>query len=148
MRDISNYEGLYAITSCGRVYSYRSKRFLKPAKDKDGYLYVVLSVNGKRKKCTIHRLVATAYIPNPDSLPTVNHKDEDKTNNSINNLEWMSGRDNVIYSQGKKVFCVEHNITYNSISDVALLLNVSVQAVSKAIKNNTSCQGLHFKFIK
>lgn len=147
MRDIDNYEGLYGITSCGKVYSYRSKRFLKPAKDKDGYLYVILCVNNVRKKYLIHRLVAMAYISNPDLLPTVNHKDEDKTNNSINNLEWMSRRDNVIYSQGKRVLCIENNIIYNSITDVAILLNVSIQAVSQAIKNNGSCRGLHFKYI-
>lgn len=147
MRDIKNYEGLYAITSCGKVYSYRTKKFLKPGTDKDGYLFVILSVNGNRKKYTIHRLVANTYIPNPDCLPTVNHKDEDKTNNSINNLEWMSNRDNVIYSSGKKVICVETGIIYNSISDVALVLNVSIQAVSQAIKKDRPCQNLHFKFI-
>lgn len=147
MRDIKDYEGLYGITSCGKVWSYRSKKFLKPSKDKYGYLYVILCVNCERKKYLIHRLVAMAYIPNPNSLPTVNHKDENKTNNSINNLEWMSNRDNVIYSQGKRILCIEQNETYNSISDIARLLNVSIQAVSKAIKNNTPCQGLHFKFI-
>lgn len=148
MRDIKNYEGIYAITSCGKVYSYRTKKFLKAAKDKDGYLCVILSVNGKRKKYTIHRLVATTYIPNPDALPTVNHKDEDKTNNSINNLEWLSHRDNVIYSQGKKVLCIETEAVYNSIADVATLLNISIQAVSQSIKNGTTCKGFHFKIIK
>lgn len=147
MRDIGNYEGLYGITSCGKVWSYRTKKFLKPGKDKDGYLYVILCVNNERKKYLIHRLVAMAYIPNPDLLPTVNHKDENKTNNSINNLEWMFKQDNVIYSCGKKVICEENNITYNSLSAVAKLLNVSVQAVSQAIKNNRPCKGLHFKSI-
>lgn len=89
MKDIKGYEGIYAITSCGKVWSYRSKKFLKPRKDKDGYLRINLKLNGSEKTVCIHRLVAETYIPNPDNLPTVDHIDFDRTNNSINNLRWM-----------------------------------------------------------
>ena len=88
MKDIENFEGLYAITSCGKVWSYRRKKFLKPATDKDGYLRICLCKDGQRKLCGLHRLVAEAYIPNPDNLPQVNHKDENKANNCLQNLEW------------------------------------------------------------
>jgi hypothetical protein len=88
MEDIKGYEGLYAVTSCGRVWSYRSKKFLKPKEDKNGYLSVGLRLNGKQDRRYIHRLVAEAYIPNPAALPQVNHKDEIKSHNYINNLEW------------------------------------------------------------
>ena len=74
MKDIKGYEGLYAVTSCGRVWSYRRNKFLAPATIKSGYNYVNLYKDGKKKFCRVHRLVAEAYIPNPDNLPQVNHK--------------------------------------------------------------------------
>ena len=97
MKDILNYEGLYAITSCGKVWSYRSQKFLKPNIKKNGYLEVDLRKNGTHKFCLIHRLVAEAYIPNPLGLPEVNHKSEIKSENFVNNLEWMSAKDNRNY---------------------------------------------------
>lgn len=96
-KDIKGYEGRYAITSCGKVWSYRSNKFLKPQKDKDGYLVVDLVVNYQRKNYKIHRLVAEAYIPNPENKPQVNHRDENKENNCINNLDWMTGKENCNY---------------------------------------------------
>lgn len=83
MRDIKDYEGLYGITSCGRVWSYRSKKFLKPANDGSGYLKVALCKDKKRKWYYIHRLVAEAYIPNPENKLYINHIDENKANNSL-----------------------------------------------------------------
>ena len=100
MRDIKGYEGIYAITSCGRVWSYSTKRFRKPYVNNGGYLCIDLWKNNKRYHKTIHRLVAEAYIPNPDNLPTVDHIDFDKTNNSVNNLRWM-GTENFSRHQSK-----------------------------------------------
>lgn len=107
MRDIIGYEGLYAVTSCGRVYSYRAKKFLKPYKNKNGYLYVSLYKDGKQNKYYIHRLVLEAYLPNPANLPQVNHIDENKANNALLNLEWCDAAYNINYSLAKKVICVE-----------------------------------------
>ena len=97
MKDVVGYEGLYAVTSCGKVYSYKSKKFLKPLSDKDGYLCIKLYKNGKYKNYKIHRLVAQAYIPNNENLPQVNHKDENKANNCVNNLEWCDAKYNSNY---------------------------------------------------
>ena len=83
------YEDYYQISSCGRVYSVRSGRCLTPKKY-GGYLYVTLSVGGKTKACRIHRLVALAFIPNPKNKPTVNHINEIKTDNNVDNLEWAT----------------------------------------------------------
>lgn len=83
MRDIPGYEGLYAATSCGKIYSYRAKKFLKPRITKKGYCRVLLYKDGKGKDFYIHRLVAEAYLDNPENLSQVNHKDEDKSNNSV-----------------------------------------------------------------
>ena len=96
MKDIKEYEGLYAVTSCGKVWSYRNECFLKP-RTVNGYLYVNLCKNGMIKTYGIHRLVAMAYIPNPENLPQINHKDENKTNNCLQNLEWCSAKYNINY---------------------------------------------------
>ena len=97
MKDIVGYEGLYAVTSCGKVWSYRRKKFLKHFTNSKGYLLVDLWKNGKMKHFAVHRLVAVAYIPNPDNLPQVNHKDENKTNNCLQNLEWCDCKYNNNY---------------------------------------------------
>lgn len=94
-RPVAGYEELYAVSSLGRVKSLNYNRtgvekFLKPAKNKGGYLQVVLCRNGKKKCIKVHRLVATAFLPNPEGLPEINHKDEVKTNNIVGNLEWCS----------------------------------------------------------
>ena len=97
MKDIKGYEGLYAITSCGKVWSYINKKFLKPKDNGNGYLRVGLFKDGKVKNYMIHRLVAEAYIPNPDNLPQINHKDENKANNCLQNLEWCDAKYNSNY---------------------------------------------------
>ena len=87
-RDIPGYEGLYEVSNLGRVR--RNGRILKPLKHRDGYLKIDLNKQGIRKGVYIHRLVGLAFIPNPDNLPCINHKDEDKTNNTVKNLEWCT----------------------------------------------------------
>ena len=97
MKDIKGYEGLYGITTEGDVYSYKRKKFLKPGVNGIGYLYVSLCKDGKIKNYGVHRLAAEAYIPNPDNLPQVNHKDENKANNCLQNLEWCDSKYNNNY---------------------------------------------------
>ena len=98
---IAGYEGLYEVSDQGRVRSlkYGKEKILKHGKTHDGYLKVNLWKDGHTKQTYVHRLVAESFIPNPNNLTTVNHKDEDKTNNTVSNLEWMSREDNVAYSQ-------------------------------------------------
>ena len=103
MKDIKGYEGLYAVTSCGKVYSYKRKKFLKPKDNGTGYLYVGLIKDGKVKNHLIHRLVAEAYLPNPNNLPQVDHIDNDKTHNYLNNLQWITNRDNSRKSNNKPI---------------------------------------------
>ena len=93
-KDIIGYEGLYEISNLGRVkslikYKGTDERILKPLKNKKGYLQVILHKDKKIKNYVIHRLVALHFIPNDDLSKTqVNHKDENKENNNVNNLEW------------------------------------------------------------
>ena len=90
------YDG-YLISDDGQLWSEKSNKFLTPTYDKDGYIKYTISDHGKIKTFRAHQLVAIAFIPNPNNLPCVNHKDENKTNNKIENLEWCNFKYNNNY---------------------------------------------------
>ena len=94
-KDIKDYEGLYQVSNLGRVYSFITNKFLKPNLNKNGYL--TLHLKGSSKQLKLHRLVAETFILNTNNFPCVNHKDEDKTNNCVDNLEWCSYKYNNNY---------------------------------------------------
>lgn len=96
-KDIEGYEGLYQVSNMGRVKSVRKNIILKNSIARNGYKRVHLYKNKKGKHFQIHRLVANAFIPNPDNLPQVNHKDENKLNNCADNLEWCTPEYNYNY---------------------------------------------------
>lgn len=97
--DIPNYEGLYQISNTGLVKSFyhNKSKILKPGVDRDGYLLVVLCKNTTHTTHKVHRLVAQAFLPNPDNYPQINHKDENKQNNMVDNLEWCDNKYNNNY---------------------------------------------------
>ena len=114
-KDIAGYAGIYQVSNMGNVRSLRREdikckqgyralngRQLRPAQDKKGYLMVSLNKNGQSKTRRVHRLVAETFIANPDKLPQVNHKDENKCNNNIDNLEWCTPSYNTNYGKGNK----------------------------------------------
>jgi hypothetical protein len=89
-KDIKDYEGIYEISAQGHVRRKSSGLIHKKRLNKDGYVKATLTKNGKAKDFRVHRLVAEAFIPNPEDKPTVNHKDGIKTANFIDNLEWAT----------------------------------------------------------
>ena len=97
-KPIQGYEGLYYVTEDGRVYSSIQNKWLKICINPQGYPMVNLQSNKKH----IHRLVAETFIPNPDNLPVVNHKDENKLNSSVDNLEWCTYKYNNNYGTCKE----------------------------------------------
>lgn len=102
-KDVAEYEGFYKVSNKGNIYSVerrnsrgyrRGGRMLKPSYDRGGYLIVALCKNGKQKTRTVHRLVAETFLPNPNGMSQVNHRDEDKDNNNVGNLEWCDSKHN------------------------------------------------------
>ena len=107
-RDIKGFEGKYMVSNLGRVKSLNynktgKEKIMKGVPDGYGYFQLSLCKEGKVKNCRINRLVAQAFIPNPDNLPEVNHKDKIRTNNRVDNLEWCTTQYNVEYSKAKAV---------------------------------------------
>lgn len=112
-KDVVGFEGLYLVNNQGEVKSvermkqnnkgtqFVNERILVLTPDKDGYLRVCLSKNGRSYVKAVHRLVAEAFIPNPYGLPVVNHINEDKKDNRVENLEWCTVQYNTMYGTGK-----------------------------------------------
>lgn len=125
IRPITGYKGLYYITNYGRVWSLRTKKFLKHSSNGRGYFKVILCKNKKKYTAKIHRIEGEAFIPNPNNLPQINHKDGDKINNFAglnknnykdSNLEWCDNYYNTCHAiqnglckrdkKTSKYFCV------------------------------------------
>ena len=163
-KDIEGYEGVYQVSNKRRVkslsYHHSGKEgILKQCKSKDGYLKVCLFKNGKQTTFSVHRIVASAFINNYNNYPEINHKDEDKTNNCVENLEWCDRKYNVNYGSAiekmvqtrklrKKILCIETNQIFNSCRDAGKSVNVDHGNISKCANGiyETSA-GYHWKYI-
>ena len=156
MKDIKGYEGLYAVTEDGQIWSYRSKKFLKPNKNTSGYLYVILYKDENKKHYFIHRVVAENFIPNPENLLQVNHIDENKTNNAIENLEWCTPVYNTNYGTRNKrasrskfipVYCEELHKVFESAKTAAEELGIHRCNITSCCKGKRkTCGGYHWRY--
>lgn len=152
-KDIQNYEGLYQVSNLGRVKSIIKKIILKNMVDKCGYEYVHLSKNNVQKRKSIHRLVAETFLDNKNNLPCVNHKDENKQNNNINNLEWCTYSYNNNYGtkikkQSEKMLnnkkrskqVIQYNLKNDKINEYLSLREAERQTKIKYIDISKCCK--------
>lgn len=145
----------YSIDEYGNVYSYKSRRYISQQKHKDGYFYVGLCKDGKRKVFAVHRLVALHFIENKNGFPQVNHKDENKQNNEACNLEWCTEKYNTNYGTArtrqagkisKAVVCVETGEIFMSQKDAATIKKVSYQHIGDCCNGkHQTCGGYHWR---
>ena len=168
-KDIEGYDGRYSVSNLGSVrsnshtfnYFWRGKWITKTTRTKilrpgvgGGYLFVILTHNKKSKSCSVHRLVASAFLPNPESLPFVNHIDGNKFNNIVTNLEWCTAEYNAKHAiqlglstlpnPGHLVQCVETGVIYSSQSAAGRAYGVTQAAIRNSMVEGTAFRGLHF----
>ena len=154
-RDVVGYEGRYQVSNCGRIKSFcknKSGEILKIRDDRNGYKFIILYKNKKPKGFNVHRLVATAFIPNPDNLPEVNHIDECKWNNYIDNLEWCDREYNNNYgtknernskSHNKRIKCVTTGEIFESIKKAGEKYNIYRGDISSCCRGKQKSAGKH-----
>ena len=149
MRDIKGYEGLYAVTEDGKVWSYKRKKFLKPIKSKGGYLSAHLYKEGKQKTCRIHRLVMETYCPikNMEQMH-VDHIDFNTENNCLENLRWLSPTENQKrQKKAKEVRCIETKKVFSSTGEAERQTGVNQSNISKACRRKIkSAGGFHWVY--
>ena len=152
-KPISGYDGLYEVSNIGNVRSIKKGIILKPATNKFGYQIVGLSKNGKRKEGKVHRLVAKAFIDNPDNKKQVNHKDGNKKNNSVDNLEWVTNQENVIHAfktgvrKTIAIKVIETGIVYKGCGECARAINGNPADIMRCLRTTKTKthKGYHFE---
>lgn len=153
-RDIEDYEGKYQVSNMGRIKSlkYGKERILRTGTiDKYGHQGVNLCKNGVAANKCLHRLVAEAFLPNPENKPCVDHIDTNPRNNCVENLRWCNAKENsqnpltIEHNKQKSIYCFENATAYESTMEAARQLNVNPGNVSmccKGKRNHTG--GYHF----
>jgi len=158
-KDIPDYEGLYQVSSQGRIRN--NKKIRKLTLRKDGYLHIPLSKNGVTKYFLIHQLVAKTFIDNPLNYKEINHIDENKTNNIIENLEWCSRSYNINYglgnikrakTEGKKINQFTKDGAFiqqwDTIKQASKELNIKLPHIIRVLKGRRkSTGGFVFKYV-
>lgn len=164
-KDIKDYEGIYQVSNLGRVKSlkYGKEKILKLKTRGYGYKAVILCKDNVKKPYYVHRLVAIAFIPNPDNLPCVNHIDEDKNNNHIENLEWCNRKYNTNYGtrnkrqsekmkgkytgnhhpKSRKVKCITTDEVFTTIKEACEKYNVKQPSITACCRGKLKSAGKH-----
>lgn len=152
---IENFNN-YGVSNLGNIKNLKTGKVLKPSLQKNGYLTYTFCQNRIRKTFRIHRLVALYFIDNPNNLPYVNHKDGDKTNNKVDNLEWCTAKENDDHARrtGLKVQekpVIAENIisgetlTFKSVTEAGAFLGINKGTISKVLHGKRD-QTHNYKF--
>lgn len=159
--DISDYDHKYEVSTLGNVRNKRTHHILKHSLNKQGYHRVNLYNDFGMKSKFVHRLVAQAFIPNPEHKPEINHIDEDKANNTVNNLEWSTRKENINHgtrndrsSKKQSIPIIATNLKtgesreFYGINECARQLSLDGGHICKVLKGRlTQCKGYVFKYI-
>lgn len=159
----------YSISNMGRIKNLKTNKFLKPVDSGNGYVRVALYSNGEKQLVSVHRLVALTFIPNPKNLSQVNHKDENKSNNTVDNLEWCTAKynsnygtkiirvvdtkkktgsiDRFIEKVSKAIKCIETEEIYPSIKIASEITGLNRAGLSRACNGiYKTCGGYRWSF--
>lgn len=138
--DIPGYEGLYQIRADGTVRNAKTNNYLSGNVNSHGYMVMSLTRDGKKKDCKLHRLLALTFLPNPNNFGCINHKDGDKLNNSLGNLEWCTkGYNN---RHAREVLGVEMTakpVCQSTLSGDFVALWVNISAAAKSVGVTSPC---------
>lgn len=160
-KDIPGYEGKYSVSNLGRVWSHLTHRFLKPNTNYSGYHHCCLTNENGKQWYGVHRLVALAFIPNPDNKPTVNHINENKDDNRVENLEWATFHEQNVHGTRcsrvaekmpvkpveKMDLCDVVICRYASIGEAARNENIRSENLVKCLKGRrNTCGGFKWKY--
>lgn len=165
-KDSHIYGEQYQVSNTGLVRNKFTGHVLAAAQDKKGYLKVRLSLHDKKVSVRVHRMVAIAFIPNPENLPQVNHKDGNKKNNHVSNLEWASNYDNMQHAicnglinrsenagrDRRSIAGTDKNgttVVFESLASAVASLNISKANLCNALKGKRKrCGGYSWKYIE
>lgn len=169
-KDVVGYEGLYQVSNLGRVRStdkydrlgrFHTGKILAIKDNGAGYLTLPLNRDGKHKMMLVHRMVAKAFVDNPNGYPQVNHIDGDKTNNVFTNLEWCTQSHNVKHAVNlglhtefgqKKVVCLETGMIFNSTVEAEKWVGIKpgnsrISSCCYQRRGAKTCGGFHWRYL-
>jgi hypothetical protein len=168
-KDIVGYEGLYQVSNLGRVKSlpkydrlgrFHNECIKASVNNGNGYLVVNLKHNGSQQMKTVHRLVAETFLINPTNLTDINHKDGNKSNNVVTNLEWCTRSENMTHAVknglhtnfgNRKVMCIELNLIFDSIKQAEEWVGVKGSRISNVCQLKRGCKtcgGYHWRYVE
>lgn len=145
-KDFTNYD----VLDDGRIWSKYTNKFLTFKVAKNGYLQCTLTKDKKHYGFLVHRVIAQCYIPNPNNLETVDHINNDKTDNRVENLRWMTRRENTTRAVSRAVLCVETGKTYLNAVEAGKETGIhfgNIRRVCKGDKYRKRAGGFQWKFI-